>query len=99
MTKEQKIDKIVKDLPIKEMRNKMTDAEWHGWFLEYWNEAINFTYCCTELKVFKKGDKVVVDGCLDAEIILKNEPTYRVKYIDDQDFGDVGVNGLEIKNI
>ena len=46
MTKEQKIDKIVKDLPIKEMRNKMTDAEWHGWFLECWNEAINFTHCC-----------------------------------------------------
>jgi len=46
MTKERKIDKIVKDLPIKEMRNKMTDAEWHGWFLECWNEAINFTHCC-----------------------------------------------------
>jgi hypothetical protein len=49
MTKEQKIDKIVKDLPIKELRNKMTDAEWHGWFLECWNEAINFTHCCTQL--------------------------------------------------
>ena len=49
MTKEQKIDKIVKDLPIKEIRNKMTDAEWHGWFLEFWNEAINFTHCFTEL--------------------------------------------------
>ena len=45
MTKEQKIDKIVKDLPVKEMRNKMTNAEWHGWFLECWNEAINFIHC------------------------------------------------------
>ena len=54
MTKEQKIDKIVKDLPIKEMRNKMTDAEWHGWFLECWNEAIDFTHCSTQLKIKKK---------------------------------------------
>lgn len=41
--KKQQIDKIVKDLPIKEMRDKMSDAEWHGWFSECWNEAINST--------------------------------------------------------
>ena len=46
MNKDLIINKIVKDLPIKEMRSKMSDVEWAGWFEECWNEAINFTHCC-----------------------------------------------------
>ncbi len=50
MSKEQKINKILKDLPIKELRSKMSDKEWYGWFEECWDKAIDFSRCCVELK-------------------------------------------------
>ena len=68
MTKEQIIDKIVKDLPIKEMRNKMTNAEWYGWFLECWNEAINYTHCC---------ETSTCDVCFNETSNNKNKGGYR----------------------
>jgi hypothetical protein len=46
MNKDLIINKIVKDLPIKEMRSQMSDVEWFGWFEEVWDKAINFTHCC-----------------------------------------------------
>ena len=50
MNKKQIIDKIVNDLPMSDMLGKMTKEEWHGWFEECWDKAINYTPCCTELK-------------------------------------------------
>ena len=50
MNKDLIINKIVKDLPVKEMRSQMSDVEWAGWFEECWDKAINFTRCSTELK-------------------------------------------------
>ena len=70
MTKEQIIDKIVKDLPIKEMRNKMTNAEWYGWFLESWNEAINNTDYCETLPCS------YAEGYNDAIAKIKEEAKY-----------------------
>ena len=49
MNKDLIINKIVKDLPIKEMRSQMSDVEWFGWFEEVWDKAINNTYCCSTL--------------------------------------------------
>jgi len=53
MNKKQIIDKIVNDLPMSDMLGKMTKEEWHGWFEECWDKAIDFTHCSTQLK----GDK------------------------------------------
>jgi hypothetical protein len=49
MTKEQRIRKMVQDLPISDMLGEMNGTEWYGWFENCWNEAINFKHCCTEL--------------------------------------------------
>ena len=49
-TKEQIITKIVRDLPNSNVLSEMNGSEWYGWFEECWNEAINYTRCCTELK-------------------------------------------------
>ena len=53
MNKKQIIDKIVNDLPMSDMLGKMTKEEWHGWFEECWDKAIDFKHCSTQLK----GDK------------------------------------------
>ena len=50
MNKDLIINKIVKDLPIKEMRSQMSDVEWFGWFEEVWDKAINYTHCYTTCK-------------------------------------------------
>jgi hypothetical protein len=57
MNKKQIIDKIVNDLPMSDMLGKMTKEEWHGWFEECWDKAINYTHCCTELCDCKKLPK------------------------------------------
>lgn len=49
MSKKQIIGKIVNDLPSRDLRSRMTDGEWYGWFEECWDKAINYTPCCTEL--------------------------------------------------
>ena len=49
MNKKQIINKIVNDLPTSDMRGKMTNEEWYGWFEECWNKAINYTHCSTLL--------------------------------------------------
>lgn len=46
MNKEQIISKIVNDLPVRELRNGMSDEEWYGWFEECWDKAINYNRSC-----------------------------------------------------
>lgn len=41
MNKKQIIEKIVNDLPMRDMLGKMTKEEWYGWFEECWDKAIN----------------------------------------------------------
>ena len=71
-TKEQIITKIVRDLPNSNALSEMNGSEWYGWFEECWNEAINYTHCCTGLKEKKaipfedwarvKGIKLLIDS-------------------------------------
>ena len=75
-TKEQIISKIVKDLPTRYMRGEMTDAEWHGWFFECWDEAINYTRCSLQLNKFKKGEDILVFGDTKAKILEVGESNY-----------------------
>ena len=70
MTKEQIINKIVKDLPIKEMRSQMSDVEWFGWFEEVWDKAINNTDCCETLPCS------YAEGYNDAIAKIKEEAKY-----------------------
>jgi hypothetical protein len=65
MNKKQIIDKIVNDLPISDMLGKMTKEEWHGWFEECWDKAINYTHCCTQLPTIIEID---FDGHLKCQI-------------------------------
>lgn len=68
MNKKQIISKIVNDLPTSDMRGEMTNEEWHGWFEECWDKAINYTRCCMELcdvcnnnQVFETEDGYTAD--------------------------------------
>ena len=67
MSKKQIINKIVNDLPRRDIRGEMTKEEWYGWFEECWNKAINYTPCCKsdseQLNVFYNvGDKVLFNN-------------------------------------
>jgi hypothetical protein len=82
MSKKQIIDKIVNDLPMNDMLGKMTKEEWHGWFEECWDKAINYTHCCTQLL------------CLDDDFyFLTKGKTYKMEsepdghYVVIDDFG------------
>jgi aspartate/glutamate racemase len=68
MNKKQIIDKIVNDLPMNDMLGKMTKEEWHGWFEECWDKAINYTCCCTELKVVD-SDNDWIEEVIDKEAL------------------------------
>jgi len=73
MNKKQIIDKIVNDLPMSDMLGKMTKEEWHGWFEECWDKAINYTHCCEQLTV--KEWEINFGGDVLAGLeITNNEP-------------------------
>lgn len=66
MNKKQIIYKIVNDLPTSDMRGELTKEEWYAWFEECWEQAINYTSCCTdvcECEVPNVASKLICNKC------------------------------------
>lgn len=40
MNKKRVINKIINDLPARDIRGEMTNEEWFGWFEECWNNVV-----------------------------------------------------------
>ena len=81
MNKDLIINKIVKDLPVKEMRSQMSDVEWFGWFEEVWDKAINYTHCSTPLKRESKSF-FNVKNLADLKRLYPNRDSYNADVCD-----------------
>ena len=90
------INKILDDLPIREVRGEMSPDEWYGWFEEVYDKA--FSLCSTRIAEMEREMKGLTEA-LKGELVLndllrdghfKNKDGMPiVKYIDKPNKGDV----------
>ena len=67
-------------------------------FIRDEKEAINYTHCCTELKVFKKGDKVIACNKLEGTVVSSDTQTM-VKVNIKGTTISINARSLELKSI
>lgn len=75
------INKILDDLPIREVRGEMSPDEWYGWFEEVYDKA--FSLCSTRIAEMEREMKAqssrmmqLENALKDSQILLKNFKSY-----------------------
>ena len=75
------INKILDDLPIREVRGEMSPDEWYGWFEEVYDKA--FSLCSTRIAEMEREMKAqssrmmqLENALKDSQLLLKNFKSY-----------------------